>query len=202
MPRANTNISKPLSAKDANTRYGGVAIGLHWLIAIAILGSFSLGLYMSDLPLSPQKLKFYSWHKWAGVTIFLCVLVRLVWRLSHRPPELPDTIPAWQRKVAAATHVLLYLLMLVIPITGWLMSSAMGFQTVYFGVLPLPDLLVRNDELGERLQQVHTLLNYSMAALVVAHLGAALKHHFIDRDEVLARMVPFLGKKPTHGDTR
>ena len=198
----NTMSPTPSSAPDPGTRYGGVAIGLHWLIAIAILGSFSLGLYMSDLPLSPQKLKFYSWHKWAGVTIFLCVLVRLVWRLSHRPPALPDTIPAWQRKVAAATHVLLYLLMVVIPITGWLMSSAMGFQTVYFGVLPLPDLLVRNDELGERLQQVHTLLNYGMAALVVAHLGAALKHHFIDRDEVLARMVPFLGNKPSHGDTR
>jgi cytochrome b561 len=157
---------------------------------------------MSDLPLSPQKLKFYSWHKWAGVTIFLFVLVRLLWRLSHRPPEMPDSIPAWQRKVAAATHVLLYLLMLAVPFTGWLMSSAKGFQTVYFGVLPLPDLLAKNDELGERLQQVHMLLNYSMAALVVAHLGAALKHHFIDRDEVLARMLPFPGKNPTHGDSR
>jgi len=194
--------TKPPSTPGPDTRYGGVAIGLHWLIAIAIIGSFSLGLYMSDLPLSPQKLKFYSWHKWAGVTIFLCVLVRLVWRLSNRPPELPDTIPAWQRKVAAATHVLLYLLMLIIPITGWLMSSAKGFQTVYFGVLPLPDLLARNDELGETLAQVHTLLNYGTAALVVTHIGAALKHHFIDHDEVLSRMLPYLGKNPTHGDSR
>ena len=193
---------KPPSNSCPDKRYGGVAIGLHWLIAIAIIGSFSLGFYMSDLPLSPQKLKFYSWHKWAGVTIFLFVLFRLVWRLSHRPPELPDTIPAWQRKVAAATHVLLYLLMVIVPITGWLMSSAKGFQTVYFGVLPLPDLLAKNAELGERLQQVHRLLNYGMAALVVAHLGAALKHHFVDRDEVLARMLPFLGKNPTPGDSR
>ncbi|MBL0167902.1 MAG: cytochrome b [Propionivibrio sp.] len=192
---------KPPSTPSPDTSYGSVAIGLHWLIAIAITGSFSLGLYMSDLPLSPQKLKFYSWHKWAGVTIFLCVLVRLVWRLSHRPPELPGTIPAWQRKVAAATHVLLYLLMLAVPFTGWLMSSAKGFQTVYFGVLPLPDLLAKNDELGDLLQ-AHALLNYSMAALVVAHLGAALKHHFVDRDEVLARMLPFPGKKPTPGDSR
>jgi cytochrome b561 len=198
----NTKSPTPPSARDTNTRYGGVAIGLHWLIAIAILGSFSLGFYMSDLPLSPQKLKFYSWHKWAGVTIFLCVLVRLVWRLSHRPPELPDSIPAWQRKVAEVTHALLYLLMVVIPITGWLMSSAKGFQTVYFGVLPLPDLLAKNDELGERLEQAHALLNYGMAALVVAHLGAALKHHFVDRDEVLARMLPFLGKNPTPGASR
>ena len=202
MPHASTNIPTLPSAPEHDTRYGGVAIGLHWLIAIAIIGSFSLGFYMSDLPLSPQKLKFYSWHKWAGVTIFLCVLFRLVWRLSHRPPELPDTIPAWQRKVAGATHVLLYLLMIVVPLTGWLMSSAKGFQTVYFGVLPLPDLLAKNDELGERLEQAHALLNYGMAALVVAHLGAALKHHFIDRDGVLARMLPFLGKNPTPGDSR
>ena len=202
MPHASTNIPTLPSAPEHDTRYGVVAIGLHWLIAIAILGSFALGFYMSDLPLSPQKLKFYSWHKWAGVSIFLCVLVRLLWRLSHRPPELPDSIPAWQRKVAGATHMLLYLLMFVVPLTGWLMSSAKGFQTVYFGVLPLPDLLAKNDELGERLEQAHALLNYGMAALVVAHLGAALKHHFIDRDEVLARMLPFLGKNPTPGDSR
>lgn len=193
---------KPPSTPGHDTRYDSIAIALHWLIAIAIIGSFSLGFYMSDLPLSPQKLKFYSWHKWAGVTIFLFVLVRLLWRLSHRPPEMPDSIPAWQRKVAAATHVLLYLLMVVVPITGWLMSSAKGFQTVYFGVLPLPDLLAKNAELGDLLQQLHMLLNYSMAALVVAHLGAALKHHFIDRDEVLVRMLPFLGKNPTHGESR
>ena len=85
MSTANTKSPTPPSAQVTNTRYGVVAIGLHWLIAIAIISSFSLGFYMSDLPLSPQKLKFYSWHKWAGVTIFLCVLVRLVWRLSHRP---------------------------------------------------------------------------------------------------------------------
>ena len=192
----------PATAQGSDTRYGGVAIALHWLVAIAIIGSFSVGLYMADLPLSPQKLKLYSWHKWAGVTIFLFVVVRLGWRLLHRPPELPAGMPGWQRAVAAATHVLLYLLMFAVPITGWLMSSAKGFQTVYFGVLPLPDLLVKNEELGDLLKEVHTLLNFSMAALVLAHLGAALKHHFIDRDDVLARMLPFLGKTPTPGDPR
>ena len=195
------NPMPPISPVPS-TCYGGVAIGLHWLVALAIVSSFSVGLYMADLPLSPMKLKLYSWHKWAGVTIFLFVLVRLGWRLLHRPPELPAAMPAWQRRVAEATHVLLYLLMIVVPITGWLMSSAKGFQTVYFGVLPLPDLLVKDADLGDLLQQVHKLLNFSMAALVVAHLGAALKHHFIDRDDVLARMLPFLGKTPTPGDTR
>lgn len=188
------------AAQRPNTRYTGVAIGLHWLIAFAIIGSFSVGLYMVDLPLSPQKLKIYSWHKWAGVTIFLCVVLRLGWRLLHRPPELPAGVPAWQRSVAAATHVLLYLLMVVVPLSGWLMSSAKGFQTVWFGVLPLPDLLTKNAELGDLLQQMHKLLNFSMAALVLAHLGAALKHHFIDRDDILARMLPFL--RNTLGGTK
>ncbi|MDP3515114.1 MAG: cytochrome b [Sulfuritalea sp.] len=188
------------AAPTPNTGYTFTAIGLHWLIALTIIGSFALGFYMADLPISPQKLKFYSWHKWAGVTIFLFVVLRLGWRLAHQPPELPAGMPAWQRSVAAATHVLLYLLMVAVPLSGWLMSSAKGFQTVWFGVLPLPDLLTKNAELGDLLQQMHKLLNYSMAALVFAHLGAALKHHFIDRDDILARMLPFL-RNPS-GDTQ
>ena len=186
------------AAPSPNSSYTFTAIGLHWLIALAIIGSFALGFYMADLPISPQKLRFYSWHKWAGVTIFLFVVLRLGWRLAHRPPELPAGMPAWQRSVAAATHVLLYLLMVAVPLSGWLMSSAKGFQTVWFGVLPLPDLLTKNAELGDLLQALHRLLNYSMAAIVFAHLGAALKHHFIDRDDVLARMLPFL--RPPSGD--
>ncbi len=189
-----------MSEENPRSTYTGIAIGLHWLIAFAIVGSFSVGLYMVDLPLSPQKLKIYSWHKWAGVTIFLFVMLRLAWRLSHEPPALPAAMPAWQRSVASATHVVLYLLMVAVPLSGWLMSSAKGFQTVWFGVLPLPDLLAKNAELGDLLQLLHRVLNYSMAALVLAHLGAAVKHHFIDRDDVLARMIPFLRK--TTGDTQ
>ncbi|MCF8199479.1 MAG: cytochrome b [Sulfuritalea sp.] len=190
------------NSSASGSGYTHVAIGLHWLIAFAIVGSFSLGLYMHELPLSPQKLKLYSWHKWAGVTIFVFVLLRLGWRLLHRPPELPTDMPAWQRVAAEATHVLLYVLMIAVPLSGWLMSSAKGFQTVWFGVLPLPDLLSKNKELGDTLQQLHMLLNFSMAALVIAHLGAALKHHILDRDEVLTRMIPFLEKRQTNGDVK
>jgi len=192
--------SPPTTSPASGTRFTDVAIGLHWLIAVAIIGTFALGLYMHELPLSPQKLKLYSWHKWAGVTTFLCVLLRLLWRLLHRPPELPAGMPAWQRKAAEATHVLLYLLMVAVPLSGWLMSSAKGFQTVWFGMVPLPDLLDKNKELGDLLQEVHEVLNFTMAGLVLAHLGAALKHHFIDRDDVLVRMAPFLGR--TTGDTK
>ena len=130
------------------------------------------------------------------MTIFLFVLLRLVWRLMHRPPALPPGMPAWQVNAAEATALLLYIFMGAVPLSGWLMSSAKGFQTVWFGVLPLPDLLQKDPDLGDLLQQLHMLLNCSMAALVLAHAGAALKHHYFDRDDVLTRMLPFL-RTPT-----
>ena len=100
-------------------------------------------------------------------------------------------MPGWQKTAAQGLHHLLYLLMIAIPLSGWLMSSAKGFQTVYFGIIPLPDLLQKNKELGELLELVHSSLNFTLAGLVVAHIAAALKHHLLDRDEVLARMLPF-----------
>ena len=167
-----------------------MAIGLHWLIGLAILGSLGVGLYMVGLSLSPTKLRLYSWHKWAGVTIFSLVLIRCIWRITHPAPPLPDAMQIWQRLVAEGTHYVLYALMIAIPLTGWLMSSAKGFQTVYFGVLPIPDLLEKNMELGEPLNLVHRYLNYLMIAIIGAHIGAALKHHFIDKDDILRRMLP------------
>ena len=171
-------------------RYTGIAMSLHWLIATMILLSLGVGLYMVELKLSPAKLQLYSWHKWAGVTIFALVLVRCVWRLTHTPPPLPSDLPRWQQLVAETTHYVLYALMIVIPLTGWLMSSAKGFQTVYFGVLPIPDLLSKNKEWGEALNLVHRYLNYTMIAIITVHIGAAIKHHFIDKDDVLRRMLP------------
>lgn len=176
--------------------YTRPAIWLHWAIALIIFCSFPVGLYMVGLAVSPQKLKLYSYHKWAGVTVFILALLRIAWRLAHRPPELPAGIPAWQRQAASATHLLLYLLIFTIPITGWLMSSAKGFQTVYFGVFPIPDFLGKDKALGDLLALVHQSLNYLMALLVAMHIGAALKHHFVDRDNVLMRMLPFLEKTP------
>jgi len=173
-----------------NTRYTRTAISLHWLVALGLFGAFGLGLYMTDLPLSPYKLKLYSWHKWAGVSLFLLVLFRLGWRLGHPPPPLPMSMPAILRVIAHLTHALLYVLMIAIPLSGWLMSSAKGFQTVWFGLLPLPDLVAKNAELGDQLQWLHMTLNYALAALVLAHIGAALKHRFIDRDDILSRMLP------------
>lgn len=175
--------------------YTRTAIVLHWTVALLIFANFPLGVYMHDLPLSPEKLRLFSYHKWIGVTVFVLALLRVLWRATHRPPPLPDTMPRWEKLAAHATHFLLYALIFAVPLSGWLMSSAKGVQTVWFGVLPLPDLVSKNKELGDLLKEVHESLNFAMLGLVFAHIGAALKHYFIERDGVLARMIPFLGRK-------
>lgn len=186
---------------DNRTSYTRTAISLHWLIALLIFGGWSLGLFMADLPASPDKLRYFSWHKWTGVTIFLLVVLRLGWRATHPAPALPEGMPRWQLTAAHVSHFLLYLLMLAIPLSGWLMSSAKGVQTVYFGVLPLPDLLAKNPPLGSFLADIHELLAWTLAGLVGLHTVAAFKHHFIDRDAVLRRMLPMLAAIALLGGT-
>jgi cytochrome b561 len=177
-----------------SAQYTATAKSLHWLMALMIIGMIPLGMYMHELPLSPEKLRLYSWHKWIGVTVFVLLLVRVSWRLTHQPPPLPWHMSKAQRRASHAGHVLLYLLMLAIPLSGWLMSSAKGYQTVWFGVLPIPDLLAKDKALGETLAEVHELLSWIMVAALAGHAAAALKHHFINRDDVLTRMLP--SRKP------
>ena len=156
-----------------------------------ITGSFAFGLYMVDLPFSPARLKQYNWHKWAGITILALSALRLLWRLSHRPPALNASTPAWQANASLATHRLLYLLFFAAPLVGWAYSSAAGFPVVYLGLFQLPDMVGRSPELASTLKLVHRVLTYSLAALLMLHVAAALKHQWIDRDRLLARMNPF-----------
>lgn len=170
--------------------YTGTAKILHWLMALLIFAMLGLGFYMSDLPLSPQKLQLYSWHKWAGVSAFLLLVIRLAWRITHQPPALPTQTPKIQQWAAHLGHGSLYVLMLVIPLSGWLMSSAKGFQTVWFGLIPIPDLLEKNKELGAVLAEVHELLNIVLILVLLIHIAAAIKHHVLDKDNTLRRMLP------------
>lgn len=173
-------------------RYTPTAIALHWLLALAIVAAFGLGLYVDDLPISPQRIKLISWHKWAGVTILVLSALRLLWRLTHRPPpDLP--MPAWQQRAAHAAHHALYVLFFAVPLAGWAYSSAAGFPIVWFGVLPLPDLLPVDKALAQSIKPVHATLAWALAVVVVLHVAAALKHHFIDRDGLLDRMRPGRG---------
>lgn len=177
---------------NRSSRYTFTAIALHWIAAVLILGNVAFGLYMVDLPLSPAKLRYYSWHKWVGVTVFLISAARLLWRLSHPAPALPATMPGWQRRAASASHILLYVLFFAAPLSGWLFSSAAGFPTVYLGLVQLPDLVAKNRELADVLKVLHRTATWSLGTLAVVHAAAAVKHHVVDRDDVLARMFPFV----------
>jgi len=173
----------------STARYTGTAIALHWLMALAIVGNFCLGWYMSDLPFSMMRLKLFNYHKWAGATILMLAALRLLWRLTHRPPaDLPA--PKWQHAAASATHWLLYALFFGVPLLGWAYSSAAGFPVVVFGVLPLPDFVPKDRALAETLKALHGDFAWVLFAVVALHVAAVGKHMIIDRDGLLRRMMP------------
>ena len=178
----------------ASSRYHGVAIALHWILALALALIFGMGLYMTELPFSPQRLKLYNWHKWAGVVILALSLLRLLWRFTHRPPALPPQVqaamPAWQALAHHATHGLLYALFFAVPLIGWAYSSAAGFSIVLFGALPLPDFVPADKALAALIKPWHEISAFALAALALLHVGAALKHQWLDRDGLLERMLP------------
>ncbi|MDO8418942.1 MAG: cytochrome b [Rubrivivax sp.] len=183
-----TSIS-PHPATPGAPRWHPGSMALHWLLALMILGSLVVGLTMTGLPFSPMRLKLYNWHKWAGVTILGLSALRLLWRLTHRAPvEAP--MPAWQRRAAHGAHAALYGLFFAVPLAGWAYSSAAGFPVVLFGTLPLPDFVGPDRALSETLKPLHRWLAYMLAAVAALHVAAALKHHFIDRDGLLLRMMP------------
>ena len=172
-------------------RYTKTAMLLHWLIALMIVSAFFLGLTMVDIPgFTPTKLKYFSWHKWLGVTVLALAAIRLLWRSANRPPAPLVSIPSWQHKVAEGVHYLLYFLMFAAPISGYLYGSAAGVPVVYLKLVTLPALIGPDPELKAILKTVHYVLVMTMAGVVVGHALAALKHHFIDRDITLKRMLP------------
>jgi cytochrome b561 len=179
---------------EVSTGYSGVAIALHWLTAILIVANLLLGLSMVDLPFSPRKLQWYIWHKWIGITVFLITSIRLGWRAAHPAPKLV-AMPAWQRRAASVSHKLLYALLLLIPISGWLYSSATGVQVVYLGIVPLPNLVPKDKMLADLLLGVHIGGNSMLFAVVCLHATAALWHHLVKRDETLVRMLPFIKQR-------
>lgn len=172
-------------------RYTKTAVLLHWLIALLVVAGFALGITMVDIPgLTPTKLKYFSWHKWLGVTVLGLACLRLLWRLTHPAPAYPQSMPEWQKKSAGALHGLLYFLIFAVPLSGYFYSLAAGVPVVYLGIVPLPVLIDADQELKPILKQVHYVLTMSLLASVVLHVLAALKHLLIDRDGVFKRMLP------------
>jgi cytochrome b561 len=171
-----------------STRYTGVAIALHWFLAVMIATGFLIGLQMSDAPVSPVRVRWINYHKWIGITILALSLFRLLWRFGHQPPTPPGSMPSWQRTAWRWTHRAMYVFFFIVPLAGWAYSSADGFHVVYLGFIRLPDLAPKDKALADLLIDVHATLAWTLASLVGLHVAAALKHHFIDKDGLLLRM--------------
>lgn len=170
------------------TAYTRTAVALHWLVAALVITALTLGWTMTDMVFSPLKLRLFNWHKWVGVTVLALMLVRTFWRLAH-PPPVPLPMPAWQRLFTRVVHGLLYVMLLVQPLTGWIFSNAEGFPIVYLGLIPLPNLVSKDKALGEIVKEIHTAGGWVLAVAIGLHLLAAIKHHYYDRDETLGRML-------------
>jgi len=184
-------------------RYTSVAIALHWLIALMVIGQLAGGFYMHNLPDAKAGLKFelYQWHKSFGVTIMLLTLVRLAWRLTHKPPPLPAAMPQWEKIAARGAHIGFYILLIAMPFVGWLVVSSSPFadsvQTYLFGVVHWPHLpffenVADRKGLSHDFAELHENLAFAMIGLLGLHVAAALKHQFVNKDAVLSHMVPFL----------
>ncbi|MGG6894891.1 MULTISPECIES: cytochrome b [Rhizobium] len=179
-------------------RYTLVAIILHWMMALGIAALALIGLAMTHLKLAPMQLfELYQLHKSIGITVFLAAFLRLAWRLTHRPPNLPEAMPSVEKAAATGGHLLLYAFLFALPITGWALVSVsvLNIPTVLYGVLPWPDLpllsMLDDKAPAEALAKlVHAYGAYVLIGLVAVHAAAALRHHFIIRDDVLKRMLP------------
>jgi cytochrome b561 len=182
-----------LSNGRAEPTYHPAAKALHWATALLVIGLLAVGLWMTGLPLGFTKLYAYAWHKWIGLVVLVLTAARLSWRWGHRPPPLPAAVPGWQARLAPAAHWVLLALLVAMPVSGWLMSSAAGVSVIWFGYLPLPDLVPRDPALFETLRTAHHVLARGLIALLVVHVAAVVHHDVLCRHRVFRRMWPFGG---------
>lgn len=185
-----------IRALNSERHYGAVAITLHWLMALLLIGLVAMGLYMVSLPdagYDGWKIRLILLHKELGILALLLAASRLFWRFGNVLPRLVDTLPDWQKVLARFVHLCFYGLMFALPVTGWVMSSAAGIPVSVLGLLVLPDLVARSDHLFQTYIQVHAALAFGLIACMLAHIGAAVRHHFLLRDATLKKMLPGSG---------
>lgn len=181
-----------MAMKNSADRWGSVSIGLHWLTFVLVAGMGAVGLWMVELPTSPFKIQVYGLHKSFGLTVLTLTLLRLGWRWFAGTPKPVPGMPTWQEAIARWTHGVLYALLLAIPLSGWLFNSAAGFPLRWFGLFRLPALARFDPELKAFAHEWHETLFYLLAGIVVVHAGAALYHHYFQRDRTLVRMWPWM----------
>ena len=181
-----------MALRSDNTGFGSITKNLHWVMAALFISVFSVGWYMDFLPLGMAKLEWMSRHKSLGVTVLMLAVLRILWRLYEPTPAALGKHPV-ERLAAKLGHLGLYAVMIAMPLTGWMMSSAANFPVSVFGLFTLPNLVAPDQGLFETLRTAHFILSWAIVVLVLGHVAAALKHHFIDRDATLRRMLPASG---------
>jgi len=181
-----------VTARSDTTRWGAVAKTLHWIIALLVIGMLVGGLTMTGMKLSMDKLQVYAIHKSLGITVLVLMLLRFAWRgIDLRPQDVAGMSPT-VAFMAHAVHRLFYVALIAMPISGWVYNSASNFPLVWFKLLPLPALVAPDPAIKVIANQVHVSLAWLIMLLLAAHVAGALKHHFIDRDDTLRRMLPFV----------
>lgn len=179
-----------MGARNTPERWGWVARLFHWVTAIGVIGLIGVGLWMDELPNSPDKVKVFALHKSVGITVLAILLLRILWRFIDKRPPYPGGMPKWQRVASEVSHFLLYVVLLAQILSGWLYNSASNFALQWFGLVQLPRLSGPDRELRSAAHDWHETGWIVLLVLVAIHVAAALKHHFIDRDATLARMTP------------
>lgn len=178
--------------------YGAVTKSFHWIIALAVVGMLFAGFFMGGIEDLTLKIKVYGWHKATGVTILTLAVLRILWHIYSKKPPYVASLKPWERMAARFLHFCLYGAMIAMPLSGWMMSSAAGRPVSFFGLFTLPDLVEKNEDIAGLMNGAHFCLAWLLIAAIVVHLSAALKHHFIDRDATLKRMLPFTKPEPPH----
>jgi cytochrome b561 len=178
------------SLSNPPPRYGATAKALHWLIVAMLIVQFTLAWTMPDIHRGTQPETLIDLHLSFGASVLGVAIIRLLWRVRSPVALISEGVPAWQLRAAQITHVLLYVLLLVIPVLGWANASSRGWTVSLFGLVTLPSIMAKGSPLGHELGDVHTLCAYALLALVGLHVLAALYHHFRLRDPVLRRMLP------------
>ncbi|WP_353148207.1 cytochrome b [Pollutimonas bauzanensis] len=172
-------------------QYTRTAILLHWVIAVLLICQFAFGWYLDGIPRGvPERSYFVNLHKSTGILIGLLILVRLGWRLTHKPPPLPDSISHFQQRIASATHILLYVLMIVMPLSGYVASNFSKWGVKFFNVITLPPWGFEDEFIYAVFNQTHKVTSWLLLGLVILHVLAGLKHLFIDRDRIFSRILP------------
>lgn len=173
-------------------QYDAVARSFHGVMAVMMIGLLAVGLYMEDLDPSPQKWQIYGIHKALGMIVLALVVLRILWRGTHRPPAPLGSWAAWEHRLAGLVHFLLYFGMILMPVSGYIMSSAGGHDISIFGLVNVPLLIEKNEDLGHTAKEIHELGGNALIAAIVLHFVGAMKHHIIDRDGTLRRMFNFI----------